>query len=56
MSARIGAYWLSISSVAWVRPSSPTFSATTCPTSTPLMRTSDCSASASARGNATVIW
>ena len=52
MLARIGAYWLEISSVASVRPFLPSFSATTCPTSTPQMRTSDCSASASERGNA----
>ncbi len=54
MFARIGAYWPAISSVACVRPSLPSASETTCPTSTPLMRTSDCSASANERGKATV--
>ena len=54
MFARIGAYWLLSSIVAWVRPSLPSLIATTWPTLTPLMRTSDCSASASVRGNATV--
>ena len=40
MLARIGAYLLAISIVAWVRPSLPSLSEITCPTLTPLMRTS----------------
>ena len=46
-SARTGC---AISIVASVRPSLPSFSETTWPTLTPLIRTSDCSASASVRG------
>ncbi len=55
MSARTGAYFWLISSSARVRPLRPSLIATTCPMSTPLIRTSDCSASASDAGNETVI-
>ena len=50
MSARSGAYRLLISSLASVWPLLPTFSETTWPTFTPLIRTSDCSERASVRG------
>ncbi len=55
MFARTGAYFLLISSSAFVRPTLLELSATTRPTSTPLMRTSDCSASASEAGKETVM-